>query len=46
MSEGECRIKCENERTANERGAALMDALVRRAFSAADDLNAGAGLGL
>ena len=32
--------------TANERGAALMDSLVRRAFSAADDLNAGAGLGL
>jgi hypothetical protein len=26
---------------ANERGAALMDSLVRRAFSAADDLSAG-----
>ena len=32
--------------TANERGAALMDSLVRRAFSAADDLNAGDRLGL
>lgn len=32
--------------TANERGAALMDALVRRAFSAADDLEAGQRLGL
>lgn len=32
--------------TANERGAALMDSLVRRAFSAADDLDAGAVLGL
>ena len=31
---------------ANERGAALMDALVRRAFSAADDLDAGGRLGL
>ena len=31
---------------ANERGAALMDSLVRRAFSAADDLDAGIGLGL
>lgn len=31
---------------ANERGAALMDSLVRRAFSAADDLDAGALLGL
>ena len=31
---------------ANERGAALMDSLVRRAFSAADDLDAGARLGL
>jgi aminoglycoside phosphotransferase (APT) family kinase protein len=31
---------------ANERGAALMDSLVRRAFSAADDLGAGAVLGL
>ena len=32
--------------TANERGAALMDSLVRRAFSAADDLDAGIRLGL
>jgi aminoglycoside/choline kinase family phosphotransferase len=32
--------------TANERGAALMDSLVRRAFSAADDLDAGARVGL
>lgn len=32
--------------TANERGAALMDALVRRAFSAADDLDAGDIIGL
>lgn len=32
--------------TANERGAALMDSLVRRAFSAADDLDAGARLGI
>lgn len=32
--------------TANERGASLMDALVRRAFSAADDLDAGSRLGL
>ena len=32
--------------TANERGAALMDSLVRRAFSAADDLNAGDRLGI
>ena len=32
--------------TANERGAALMDSLVRRAFSAADDLDAGSRLGL
>lgn len=32
--------------TANERGAALMDALVRRAFAAADDLDAGTLLGL
>lgn len=32
--------------TANERGAALMDSLVRRAFSAADDLEAGVLLGL
>ena len=32
--------------TANERGAALMDSLVRRAFSAADDLDAGNRLGL
>ncbi len=32
--------------SANERGAALMDSLVRRAFSAADDLDAGAVLGL
>jgi len=31
---------------ANERGAALMDSLVRRAFSAADDLDAGGLLGL
>lgn len=31
---------------ANERGAALMDALVRRAFSAADDLDAGTRLGI
>ena len=31
---------------ANERGASLMDALVRRAFSAADDLDAGSRLGL
>jgi aminoglycoside/choline kinase family phosphotransferase len=31
--------------TANERGASLMDSLVRRAFSAADDLDAGARLG-
>ena len=31
--------------TANERGAALMDALVRRAFAAADDLDAGGYLG-
>lgn len=31
---------------ANERGAALMDSLVERAFSAADDLDAGALLGL
>lgn len=31
---------------ANERGAALMDSLVRRAFSAADDLDAGELLGL
>lgn len=31
---------------ANERGAALMDSLVRRAFSAADDLDAGSLLGL
>lgn len=31
---------------ANERGAALMDSLVRRAFSAADDLAAGELLGL
>ena len=31
---------------ANERGAALMDSLVKRAFSAADDLDAGAVLGL
>ncbi len=32
--------------TANERGAALMDSLVRRAFSAADDMDAGSRLGL
>lgn len=32
--------------SANERGAALMDSLVRRAFSAADDLDAGSRLGL
>ncbi|MEY2627075.1 MAG: hypothetical protein RJB08_834 [Actinomycetota bacterium] len=32
--------------TANERGAALMDSLVYRAFSAADDLNAGERVGL
>lgn len=32
--------------TANERGAALMDSLVRRAFSAADDLDAGLRVGL
>jgi hypothetical protein len=32
--------------TANERGASLMDALVRRAFSAADDLDAGSRVGL
>ncbi len=32
--------------TANERGAALMDSLVRRAFSAADDLDAGHRIGL
>ena len=32
--------------TANERGAALMDSLVRRAFSAADDLDAGSRLGI
>ena len=32
--------------TANERGANLMDALVRRAFAAADDLDAGILLGL
>lgn len=32
--------------TANDRGAALMDALVRRAFSAADDLDAGSVIGL
>jgi len=32
--------------TANERGAALMDSLVRRAFAAADDLDAGGYLGL
>lgn len=31
---------------ANERGAALMDSLVQRAFSAADDLDAGGLLGL
>ncbi|CAB5133585.1 unannotated protein [freshwater metagenome] len=31
---------------ANERGAALMDSLVRRAFSAADDLDAGSRLGI
>lgn len=31
---------------ANDRGAALMDSLVRRAFSAADDLDAGNRLGL
>lgn len=31
---------------ANERGTALMDSLVRRAFSAADDLDAGNVLGL
>lgn len=32
--------------TANERGTALMDALVRRAFDAADELDAGGRLGL
>jgi thiamine kinase-like enzyme len=32
--------------TANERGAALMDSLVRRAFSAADDLDAGGRLSI
>ena len=32
--------------TANERGAAPMDSLVRRAFSAADDLDASSRLGL
>ncbi|GDX27959.1 hypothetical protein LBMAG13_03830 [Actinomycetes bacterium] len=31
---------------ANERGAALMDSLVRRAFAAADDLDAGTRIGL
>ena len=31
---------------ANERGAALMDSLVRRAFAAADDLDAGNRLGI
>jgi hypothetical protein len=32
--------------TANERGASLMDSLVRRAFAAADDLDAGIRIGL
>lgn len=31
---------------ANERGAALFDALVRRTFTAVDDLNAGSAMGL
>jgi len=30
---------------ANERGAALFDELVRRTFSAVDDLDAGASMG-